>query len=242
MKREPRIAVILDENTSGDASRYEAPKTLFTAIRDAGGLPFGVPYLHEIVETVVEDFDGVVCGGGRFAYPDAWYLGGKVSRAPPSERLSIEQAIVSGYLGRNKPILGLCAGMQLLACVNGCRLWSDVQTSSPTVLEHDKQDGLHKVTLAPHTRLFALVGETSLMVNTSHQEAVGELSGSVVAAARADDGVIEAIEVPGRGFALGLQWHQERFAGSNHAGNRVFRGFIEACSAVSEGLLAPPCS
>ena len=64
MKRKPRIAVILDENTSGDASRYEASKGLFSAIRDAGGLPFGIPYLPEIVGPVVEEFDGLVCGGG----------------------------------------------------------------------------------------------------------------------------------------------------------------------------------
>jgi len=49
MERKPRIAVILDENTSGDGSRYEASKSYFTAIRDAGGLPFGIPYLPEIV-------------------------------------------------------------------------------------------------------------------------------------------------------------------------------------------------
>ena len=48
MKRKPRIAIILDENTSADASRYEASKGLFfSAIRDAGGLPFGIPYLPE---------------------------------------------------------------------------------------------------------------------------------------------------------------------------------------------------
>ena len=119
--------------------------------------------------------------------------------------------------------------MQLLACVNGCRLWSDVQSSSPGALEHDKHGRLHQVTLTPDTRLFTLVGEPTILVNTFHREAIGELSESVVATARADDGVIEAIEVPAQTFALGLQWHQELFAGTDHPGNRVFRGLIEAC-------------
>ena len=229
MKPKPRIAIILDENTSGDASRYEASKALFTAIRDAGGLPFGIPYLPEIVGVVTEEFDGLACGGGRFAYPDDWYVGSEVSKARPSDRLAVEREIVEAYLKRDKPVLGICAGMQLLACVNGCRLWSDVQSSSPGGLEHDKRGHLHEVTLIPDTTLFTLVGKPTILVNTFHREAIGELSECVVATAHSDDGVIEAIEVPGQTFAVGLQWHQELFAGTDHPGNRVFRGLIEAC-------------
>jgi putative glutamine amidotransferase len=229
MKEKPWIAVILDENTSGDASRYEASKNLFTAIRDAGGVPFGVPYLPEVVSTVIEQFDGLLCGGGRFAYPDEWYLGNSVSRAPCSERLAVERGIVEGFLERNKPILGLCAGMQLLACVQGCRLWSDVRMAAPDTLEHDDHTALHLVEVAPHSRLHDLLGQTTILVNTTHQEAVGQLSPSVVASARSKDAVIEAIEVPNRHFALGLQWHQERFANTDHVGNRIFDGFIAAC-------------
>lgn len=232
MARKPRIAVILDENTSGDASRYELSKGCFTAIRDAGGLPFGIAYLPELVAIVFEEFDGLLCTGGRFAYPVEWYLGDQPSRAPPSERFDIERKMIEGYLERDKPVLGLCAGMQLLAGVHGCRLWSDVQQYAPTVAEHDKNDHQHPVSILPNSKLADLVGASRLLVNTSHREAIGEVSQSVLVSARSDDGVIEAIEVPDRLFALGLQWHQERYAGSDHPGNGVFRGFIEACGAA----------
>jgi putative glutamine amidotransferase len=121
--------------------------------------------------------------------------------------------------------------MQLLAGVKGCRLWSDVQNAVPNALEHDKRGSLHQVSIAPETRLACLVGRSELLVNTSHFEAIGELSPSVVVSARSDDGVIEAIEVPSQSFALGLQWHQELFAGHDHAGNRIFSGLVEACRA-----------
>ena len=229
MQRKPRIAVLLDENTSGDASRYEASKAYFRAIGDAGGLPFGIPFLAEIIEPVVNDFDGLLCIGGRFAYPDDWYVAGEVAKSPPSARLSVERALVEAYLQRDKPILGICAGMQLLGCLSGCRLLSDVRASLPNGLDHDKRGSLHRVTPTPGSKLAALAGELSFDVNTLHREAIGELSPGVTVSARADDGVIEAIEIPSQTFALGLQWHQEQFAQTDHPGNQVFRGLIAAC-------------
>ena len=177
MKRKPRIAVILDENTSGDASRYEASKGLFSAIRDAGGLPFGIPYLPEIVGSVVEEFDGLVCGAGGSLTLMIGTWAARQSKAPPSDRLAVERQIVETYLKHDRPVLGICAGMQLLACLNGCRLsggWIR-QNSATVVLEHDKRGHLHEVTLTPRTRLFALVQEPTILVNTLHREAIGEL-------------------------------------------------------------------
>jgi putative glutamine amidotransferase len=226
--RKPRIAVILDENTSGDGSRYEAAKGYFRGVRDAGGLPFGIPYLPEIIDVVLAEFDGLLSVGGRFAYPDEWYLPGEVSRAPPSERLAIERAIVEGFLARDKPVLGICAGMQMLACLNGCRLTPDLRLMMPEALEHDRRGQLHAVELAANSRLAAIIGEPTIDVNSFHREAVARLAPAVVASAHAGDGIIEAIEIPASRFAIGIQWHQELLLGSDHPGDRLFRGFVEA--------------
>jgi putative glutamine amidotransferase len=226
--RKPRIAVILDENTSGDGSRYEAAKGYFRGVRDAGGLPFGVPYLPEIIDVVLEEFDGLLSVGGRFAYPDEWYLPGQVSRAPPSERFAIERAIVEGYLARDKPVFGICAGMQILACLNGCRLTPDLRAMMPDALEHDRRGQLHAVELVANSRLAAIIGAQTIEVNTFHREAVAQLAPSVVASAHAGDGIIEAIEIPAQRFAIGIQWHQELLVGADHRGNRLFQEFVEA--------------
>jgi putative glutamine amidotransferase len=226
--RKPRIAVILDENTSGDGTRYEAAKGYFRGVRDAGGLPFGVPYLPEIVDVVLEEFDGLLSVGGRFAYPDEWYLPGEVSRAPPSERFAVERAIVEGYLARDKPVLGICAGMQTLACLNGCLLTPDLRAMMPEALEHDRRGQLHPVELAANSHLAAIIGAQTIVVNTFHREAVAQLAPSVVASAHAGDGIIEAVEIPARRFSIGIQWHQELFVGTDHPGNRLFRGLVDA--------------
>jgi putative glutamine amidotransferase len=64
-------------------------------------------------------------------------------------------------------------------------------------------------------------------VNSFHREAIAEVGGGVQATAHASDGVIEAIEVPGHPFAIGLQWHQELLSGE--PGDAIFRGLVSAC-------------
>lgn len=228
--RQPRIAIILDENTSTGGTRYEAAKGYFRGVSKAGGIPFGIPYLPEVVDIILNEFDGLVSVGGRFAYPDDWYISGEISKAPPSERLEVERAIIEGFLKRDKPILGICAGMQMLACLNGCLLTPDLRASFPTANEHDKRDHLHAIDIVPESRLAKIIGKPRIDVNTFHREAIAQLSPVVLASAYAEDGIVEAIEVVSSSFAIGLQWHQELFADADHPGNALFRGLVEAAS------------
>lgn len=230
MPNKPRIAVIMDENTSVDGTRYDMSKNYFVAIHSAGGLPFGIPYLMDMVETVVDEFDGFVNVGGRFAFPDDWFIEGQVSKAPSSERLDVELALMRGFLERDKPVLGICNGMQVLAGLHGCRLSPDVRALGPHIMEHDKRGHEHSVRIEPNTMFSRIVGQPTLSVNTFHREAVVELSDRVVASAYAEDGVVEAVEVPSRRFALGVQWHQELFTRQEHPGNRLFEAFVQAAA------------
>ncbi|WP_262270776.1 gamma-glutamyl-gamma-aminobutyrate hydrolase family protein [Microvirga yunnanensis] len=224
----PRIAVIMDENTGADGTRYDMAKAYFVAIQRAGGLPFGIPYGPEMVDPVIDGFDGFLSVGGRFAFPDSWFIDGQVSKAPPSERLDVEIALMRGFLERDKPVLGICNGMQVLAALHGCRLSPDLRALGPRVMDHDRRGAVHPVSVAQDTLLARIVGQTTLAVNTFHREAVVTLSDRAVASARAEDGIIEAIEIPDRLFAVGVQWHQELFARQDHPGNRLFEAFVQA--------------
>lgn len=228
MPAKPRIAIIMDENTSVDGTRYDMTKNYFIAIHRAGGLPFGIPYFMDMIDTIVNEFDGFVNVGGRFAFPDAWFIDGQVSKAPQSERLDVELALMRGFLECDKPVLGICNGMQVLAALHGCRLSPDVRAMGPHILEHDKRGHEHSVSITENTLLSRIIGRRELSVNTFHREAVVELSGRVIASAYAQDGVVEAIEVPTRRFALGVQWHQELFVTRDHPGNEIFSAFVQA--------------
>ena len=67
----------------------------------------------------------------------------------------------------------------------------------------------HAVEVAPGSRLHAIAGASRLEVNSAHHQAAGRVGPGVVVSGRAPDGVIEAIEAPGRRFCLGVQWHPE---------------------------------
>jgi putative glutamine amidotransferase len=227
MADRPRIALLLDENTSGGCTRYDMSKAYFTAMHRAGGLPFGIPYFADMTEMVADTFDGFVAVGGRFAYPLDWYLPGQVSPSPESERFPVEQALMVGFLGHDKPVLGICAGMQMLACLHGARLTPDVRALGPGIGEHDRPGAEHPVRFAPGSALASILGP-SLTVNSFHREAVAEVPAPLLASGHAEDGVVEAIEVPGRRFAVGLQWHQELLA-PDHPGHRIFAAMVAAC-------------
>ncbi|MBJ6125767.1 gamma-glutamyl-gamma-aminobutyrate hydrolase family protein [Microvirga splendida] len=228
MSRKPRIAVIMDENTSSGGTLYETTKAYFVAVQRAGGLPFGIPYLAEMIEPVVEEFDGFVSVGGRIRFPRDWYVAGDESRYPSSERLEIEQALMRGFLERDKPVLGICNGMQMLACLHGARMVHEVRKTGPDILTHDDRTAMHSVEIVPGTMLSRILGTARLDVNSRHQEAVVAVSDRAVIAARADDGVIEAVEIPSRRFAIGVQWHPEAFATQDHPGNSLFSAFVQA--------------
>lgn len=126
--------------------------------------------------------------------------------------------LVRGFLAADKPVLGVCAGMQTLACAHGAKL-------TPSVAGHD-QGATHAVATAPGSRLAALVGP-AITVNSYHREAIAELAPGLVASAASADGVIEAVELPRYRFALGLQWHQELLE-PGHPGHAIFSDFVQA--------------
>lgn len=228
----PRIGVVLDENTSQDATRYEAPKTLFRSLEDVGAFPLGLPYSPARIDQLVSELDGLVSPGGRFAFPSDWYGQNPQSFAPNSERSTFEVGLVSAFLDKGKPVLGICNGMQILAGLAGGKLIGDIRKANngggATILPHNGEDVHHEVTIVAGSRLEAITGGGTWQVNSLHNEAVAEIATGLKASAHAPDGTIEAIELQGHPFAIGVQWHQERYQGRVHPGNAIFRAFVDA--------------
>ncbi|MEI6666100.1 MAG: gamma-glutamyl-gamma-aminobutyrate hydrolase family protein [Chloroflexota bacterium] len=240
MPAEPRILVAFSgEPTTDEWDSYA------DAIEQAGGQPIGVSPRLPHTDLDVRSFDGVLLTGGVDVDP-ARYGAERDRRteAPFLERDALEVAIATAALEFDVPLLAICRGMQLLNVVCGGSLHqhlTDVEPHRPRRIDGSPewQSGWHQVEVTAGSLLARLSGESSLQVNSRHHQAVTpeRLAPTVTATGRTEHSgftVIEAIEVPGHRFALGVQWHPERpemrADSALYNGSRaLLDGFIEAC-------------
>lgn len=231
----PTIGILMDWLAQGSYSprpHYVVRDSYFAAIWDAGGLPVAIPLLETAGNDYLQMVDGLVIPGGDYPSPSRWYGDG---HGIPDEhpRTVVNERLVRQFLDMDKPLLGICAGHQELAAATGGLLHWDVTKNHAGAQEHragDPNKTAHAVHIVPGTLLHRLVGCQDIQVNSHHREAVRTIGEGLVVSGRASDGVIEAIEVPGKRFALGVQWHPE--FGLTEADHAIFVGLIEACRAA----------
>ena len=130
------------------------------------------------------------------------------------------------------PVLGICGGMQLVNVALGGSLYQHLPDELPGVHHEqptDRRQPSHLVEVVPGTRLAGLVGKGPLPVNTSHHQGVKGLAPGLRAAARSEDGLIEAFETAEGSFLVGVEWHPELLVDTEPRHRGVFRGLVEAC-------------
>ena len=203
------------------------------AIAEAGGLPVYLPQQDDVT-ALAERIDGLLLpGGGDFAPPRA-YPEAVAFDVVPARQLAFDDALLAAALDRDRPVLGICYGMQLLALHNGGALHYDVATDLPRASEHRFTDpgARHEVALEPASRLHEILGGDRASVNSRHHQAVAD-AGHARVSARSDDELVEAIELSGARFAVGVQWHPESLDAGHR--ERLFGAFVRACQRGAAG-------
>lgn len=233
----PLIALPANHLThKGRVPDYEVNEMYVEAVLAAGGLPVILPTNIPASEWphLVESFDGFLFSGGGDV--DPVYYGGKV--APNSygfseERDRFEFGLIPLILRKDKPLLGICRGTQVLNVALGGTLFGDIATELPEASKHDwypsyaRDKRVHRVKVLPETKLFELLGQEQVLTNSLHHQAIKLVGSGLVINARAEDGVFEGVEMPGKRFVVGVQWHPEHFQDDPGMLN-LFEGLISA--------------
>jgi putative glutamine amidotransferase len=207
------------------------------AIEEAGGYPVVLPARPELAEQGLDLVSGLLLlGGGDM---EARHFGQATS--PKADYLNplrdeFELAVLNSALRRRMPVLGVCRGLQLLNVALGGTLYQDIREEHGSTLEHNREDipdqAVHGVSLDPRSCLASILGSTQASVNSSHHQAIKDLSPKLKAVAWAPDGVIEAAEFCGdSGFLLGVQWHPERLFNRMPEQGRLFQRFVKAAES-----------
>lgn len=190
-------------------------------MRDAGGLAAMLPPDDPAhAAAVVARLDGLVIAGGPDVDP-ARYGAVREPRTGPEarERDSWELALIDAALASGTPLLGICRGMQLLNVALGGTLVQHIEGHAEVVGVF----GRHTVKPVPGSLYAGLVPEET-SVPTYHHQSVDHLGSGLTASAHAPDGTVEALELSGPGWVLGVQWHPEM--GDDV---RVMQGLVRAC-------------
>nr|WTB30043.1 gamma-glutamyl-gamma-aminobutyrate hydrolase family protein [Streptomyces sp. NBC_00830] len=193
---------------------WDLPATLLPAnyarlVRESGGLAALLPPDDpDLAASVVARLDAVVIAGGPDVDPVRYGADRHPRTGPPApERDAWELALIGAALESGTPVLGICRGMQLMNVAFGGTLVQHLDGHT-NPLGAAGAFGEHLVTPVPGTRYASMVPEESA-VPTYHHQAVDRLAPDLVASAHAADGTVEALELPGARWALGVQWHPE---------------------------------
>jgi putative glutamine amidotransferase len=202
--------------------------TYLRAVEAVGGMPVVLPPLGD-AELLLDRLDGVCLSGGPDLDPEAYGAIERHAELGPTEPSldAFELALARAADARGIPILGICRGAQALNVARGGTLHQHLPAHRQT---EPATATTHTVHVDEGSRLAALVGTRPLRVNSFHHQAVDELGRGLRAVAHAADGTIEAIEAPGAGFVLGVQWHAEGLV--HEPRHRVlFEALVVAASA-----------
>ena len=205
-------------------------------VAQAGGLPLMLPLTAEdaALDQLCALCDGFLLTGGHDVSPALYGeqpLPGCGDTSP--QRDAMELGVLHRAMAHDKPVLGICRGIQFINAALGGTLWQDLPTQRPSAVCHRQTPPYdapaHTVAVLPDTPLYRLLKTDTLAVNSYHHQAIRDLAAPLEAMALSPDGLIEAVRHPGQRFLWAVQWHPEFAYRSDPAARAVFRAFVEAC-------------
>lgn len=200
----------------------------------AGGVPVIIPPVadKDVIINTLERLDAIILTGGA-DYNSLW------AGEEPSAKLHHinaqrdlpELLITRLAYNRNIPMLGICRGIQTLAMALDGKVIQDISETIPNTIKHsqdaDTCEPTHSVSVAEGSMLHDVYGKDKLYVNSFHHQAVGDCGPKFIVTAKANDGVVEAIESSEYRKIMGVQWHPECMGDD---GQPLFKWLVDAAA------------
>ena len=197
------------------------------AVTKMGGIPLLILPIYKIdmnlkklysqeelkdLESILSFCDGFILPGG-----DTWYR--------------LDEVVIDYAIRRNKPLLAICLGMQALSkMLSGeKRIGYDNTIKNNTLINHLEPNNnyVHSVIIDKNSKLYSIIGEEKIIVNSRHSYHVPELDNALVCA-RSSDGLIEGVELKDKKFIIGVQWHPESNLEDKYS-KKLFKAFFINC-------------
>lgn len=204
-------------------------------LRQAGALPVIFPFTAdpEELRQLADLCAGFLLTGGHDVSPALY------GEEPMEDLVSccgkrdeMEAAVLRRALEEDKPVLGICRGIQLINALLGGTLYQDLPRQHPSPVPHCQRPPYHlpahEVAVLPDTPLGELLGVETLAVNSYHHQAIRDLAPGLRPMAAAPDGLVEAVWRPDSRFLWAVQWHPEFAWRTDAASRAIFARFIQA--------------
>lgn len=201
-----------------------------------GALPLILPFdsAQADVAQLVALCDGFLFTGGQDVAPSLY--GEQTLPACGAlhpGRDALEQVLYAQAFAADKPIFGICRGLQFLNVMQGGTLYQDLDTQMQGAVSHRMQPPYdapwHQVQLIAGTPLHALLGSAQISVNSCHHQGIRRLGKGLVPMAQAPDALVEAFYCPGKRFVQAVQWHPEFAWRTDTRQRQMIEAFVQAC-------------
>ena len=187
------------------------------AVISNGGVPIILPLINEKseIKKLAEICDGFLFTGGPDVHPklfgeETLRFCGEIDE----RRDTFEILLLKEVLKLDKPVLGICRGIQLINVALGGTVYQDIpaQVKGTPIMHYQKKPydvGVHSVTISKGTPLYDILKTEEIMVDSMHHQAVKDIAPNLRCAAISKDNIAECIYMPGKKFVMAVQWHPE---------------------------------
>lgn len=209
-----------------------------SAVELAGGCPIILPIVDDIktIWNFIEKLDGIIFTGGSDINPQ-YYDEKPIYELATTNPLRDQYEIVlckKVLYETEIPVLGICRGCQLINVVAGGTLYQDLETQWLNGFNHKltsfpKYYPSHKVAIEDGSRLNDIFEKQELGVNSFNHQAIRDLGENLIATMKAEDGLVEGIEMNGNRFVVAVQWHPEMMIEKDSTYLKYFKHFVKIC-------------